>query len=48
MAKTVGLSVQKIGIIGGNSVTCNDISKSVDAIKERYFNRFQEVIEQDI
>ncbi len=48
MAKAVGLSVQKIGTIGGNSVTCNDISKSVDAIKERYFNRFQEVIEQDI
>jgi phosphoribosylformylglycinamidine synthase subunit PurL len=48
MAKAVGLSVQKIGTIGGNSVTCNDVSKSVDAIKERYFNRFQEVIEQDI
>ncbi|WP_041957971.1 phosphoribosylformylglycinamidine synthase subunit PurL [Sulfurospirillum arsenophilum] len=48
MAKTIGLSVSKIGTVGGNNFTCNDISKSVDAIKERYFNRFQEVIEQDI
>lgn len=48
MAKTIGLSVSKIGTVGGNSFTCNDILKSVDAIKERYFNRFQEVIEQDI
>ena len=48
MAKTIGLCVAKIGTVGGSSFTCNDISKSVEAIKERYFNRFQEVIEQDI
>ena len=48
LAKESGLSAVKIGTVGGNSFTCNDISKSVEAIKERYFNRFQEVIEQDI
>ncbi|MBN1838702.1 MAG: phosphoribosylformylglycinamidine synthase subunit PurL [Campylobacterales bacterium] len=48
MAKTVGLTATKIGTVGGNTFTCNDISKSVEAIQERYFNRFQEVIEQDI
>jgi len=48
MAKTVGLSIAKIGTVGGNAFTCNDISKSLEAIKERYFNRFAEVIEQDI
>ena len=48
MAKTVGLSAVKIGTVGGNSFTCNDVSKSVEAICERYFNRFAEVIEQDI
>jgi len=48
MAKTVGITIVKIGTVGGSSFTCNDISKSVEAIKERYFNRFQEVIEQDI
>ena len=48
MAKTIGLSVVKIGTVGGDSFTCNDISKDVTTIKERYFNRFAEVIEQDI
>ncbi len=48
MAKTIGLNVAKIGTVGGANFTCNDVSKSVDAIKERYFNRFAEVIEQDI
>ncbi|WP_060825675.1 phosphoribosylformylglycinamidine synthase subunit PurL [Sulfurospirillum cavolei] len=48
MAKTIGLNVVKIGTVGGNMFTCNDVSKSVEAICERYFNRFAEVIEQDI
>ena len=48
MAKTVGLKVSKIGTVGGINFTCNDVSQSVEAIKERYFNRFAEVIEQDI
>ncbi|ARU49065.1 Phosphoribosylformylglycinamidine synthase subunit PurL [Sulfurospirillum diekertiae] len=48
MAKTIGLSAVKIGTVGGNTFTCNDVSKSVEAICERYFNRFAEVIEQDI
>ncbi|ATB69934.1 phosphoribosylformylglycinamidine synthase, synthetase subunit [Sulfurospirillum diekertiae] len=47
-AKAVGISVVKIGKVGGNSFTCNDVSKSVEAICERYFNRFVEVVEQDI
>lgn len=48
MAKTIGLNVAKIGAVGGTNFTCNDVSKSVEAICERYFNRFAEVIEQDI
>jgi len=48
MAKTIGLSAVKIGSVGGNTFTCNDVSKSIDAICERYFKRFAEVIEQDI
>lgn len=48
MAKTIGLNVAKIGTVGGANFTCNDVSKSVEAICERYFNRFAEVIEQDI
>ena len=48
MAREIGINVVKIGMVGGVNLTCNDISKSVEAIKERYFNRFAEVIEQDI
>ena len=48
MAKTIGLSVAKIGTVGGNNFICNDVSKSVEAICERYFGRFVEVVEQDI
>lgn len=48
MSKTIGLNVAKIGTVGGANFTCNDVSKSVEAICERYFNRFAEVIEQDI
>jgi len=48
MAREIGISVVKIGMVGGVNLTCNDITKSVEAIKERYFNRFAEVIEQDI
>ncbi|MFB1007460.1 MAG: phosphoribosylformylglycinamidine synthase subunit PurL [Sulfurospirillum sp.] len=48
MAKTIGLNVAKIGTVGGANFTCNDVSQSVEAICERYFNRFAEVIEQDI
>ena len=48
MASSLGLHAVKIGTVGGKTFTCNDVTKSVEAIKERYFNRFQEVIEQDI
>ena len=48
MAKEIGISVAKIGTVGGANFTCNDVSKSVEAICERYFNRFAEVVEQDI
>ena len=48
MAKSLGLNAVKIGTVGGKTFTCNDVTKSVEAIAERYFNRFQEVIEQDI
>ncbi|MDD3342888.1 MAG: phosphoribosylformylglycinamidine synthase subunit PurL [Sulfurospirillaceae bacterium] len=48
LAKSIGIGVTKIGKVGGSHFVCNDISKSVETIKERYFNRFAEVIEQDI
>jgi len=48
MANEIGIEVEKIGTVGGDTVVCNDVTKSVEAIRERYFNRFAEVIEQDI
>ncbi len=48
MANEIGINAVKIGKVGGTSFTCNNVSKSVESIKERYFNRFMEVVEQDI
>jgi phosphoribosylformylglycinamidine synthase len=48
MANEIGIDVEKIGTVGGANVTCNNVSKSVAAIQERYFGRFAEVVEQDI
>ncbi len=48
MAKKLGLKVEKIGVVGGDKLVCNDISAPVNAICKRYFSRFKEVIEQDI
>ena len=48
MVNYLGLRAEKIGTVGGNKLVCNDISKSVSSICERYFGRFKEVIEQDI
>ena len=48
MVNYLGLRAEKIGTVGGDKLVCNDISKSVSSICERYFGRFKEVIEQDI
>ena len=48
MAKQLGLSVTKIGQVEESGFICNDISADLVAMKNIYFNRFQEVVEQDI
>jgi phosphoribosylformylglycinamidine synthase len=47
-ALELGLSVEKIGEIGGDRVTINDVSLPLNRLKEIYFNHFAEVIEQDL
>ncbi len=42
------MSVEKIGTVGGDLVKINDISISMDDLKESYFNTFKGVIEKDI
>lgn len=48
LAQKIGIKVEKIGTVGGKSLTCNDVKISLEALRETYFNRFAEVIEQDI
>ena len=43
-----GLSFEKIGTTGGESINVNDISMSMDELKDNYFNTFKKVIERDI
>jgi len=48
MAKQLGLSVTKIGQVEEIGFTCNDVSADLEALKNSYFSKFQEVVEQDI
>ncbi|NEW59780.1 phosphoribosylformylglycinamidine synthase subunit PurL, partial [Sulfurovum sp. bin170] len=48
MAKGLGLKTDIIGKVGGDIVKINDIEMSLETLKSVYFNRFKEVIEQDI
>ncbi len=47
-ALELGLQVEQIGTTGGDRYRLNDISMPMDRLKEIYFGRFKEVIEQDL
>jgi phosphoribosylformylglycinamidine synthase len=38
----------KIGTVGGDEIFINGIKKDLNEAKNIYFNRFQEIIEQDL
>mgnify|MGYP003571711299 CR=1 FL=1 len=38
----------RLGFVGGDKILINDIYKELDAAKDVYFNKFQQVIEQDL
>ncbi|WP_415396575.1 phosphoribosylformylglycinamidine synthase subunit PurL [Sulfurimonas sp. CS5] len=42
------MAVEKIGTVGGNSIKINDVTMSMDALKDNYFNTFKKVIEKDL
>jgi len=42
------LACEKIGTVGGNSIKCNDISMSMEQLKDNYFNTFKRVVEKDL
>ncbi|MDX1807911.1 MAG: phosphoribosylformylglycinamidine synthase subunit PurL [Sulfurospirillaceae bacterium] len=49
MAEKIGINVQKIGsVTKEDDFVCNYINVNLSELKNIYFNRFQELIEQDI
>ncbi len=48
-AKEKGLMIERIGkVTGDEKFICNDIKKELTSMKKVYFDRFEEVVEQDI
>ncbi|MEY3090425.1 MAG: hypothetical protein RL113_741 [Pseudomonadota bacterium] len=48
MAQELGLAVQKIGTVGGESVKVNEVALPLEKVKDVYFNTFARTIEQDL
>ncbi|QOY52546.1 phosphoribosylformylglycinamidine synthase subunit PurL [Candidatus Sulfurimonas baltica] len=42
------MACEKIGTVGGETIKINDVTMSMSALKDNYFNTFQKVIERDI
>ena len=42
------MAVEKIGTVGGDSIKVNDVTMSMESLKDNYFNTFKRVIERDI
>jgi len=43
-----GLQCEKIGIVGGDTIKINNVSMSMEELKDNYFNTFKRVVEQDL
>jgi len=48
MAKELGLKVSTLGTIGGDKLKLNDIEMSLEELRDIYYNRFAQTIEQDL
>jgi phosphoribosylformylglycinamidine synthase len=42
------LACEKIGVVGGDEIKINNVSMSMEALKDNYFNTFKRVVEQDL
>jgi phosphoribosylformylglycinamidine synthase len=42
------LTCEKIGVVGGDTIKINNVSMSMEKLKDNYFNTFKRVIEQDL
>jgi phosphoribosylformylglycinamidine synthase len=47
-AKKIGIYVEKIGKIGGDSIKVNDVEIDLEEAKNIYFNRFREIMKKDV
>jgi phosphoribosylformylglycinamidine synthase len=47
-AKEIGIYIEKIGKIGGDSIKINDIEIGLKEAKHIYFNRFREIMKKDV
>ncbi len=43
-----GISCTKLGLVGGGKIAINDVYVELDKAKDIYFNKFKQVIEQDL
>ena len=48
IAAVYGISCTKLGVVGGDDISVNDVSISLENAKDVYFNKFRQVIEQDL
>ncbi len=48
LAASKGISCTKIGTVGGDTISINDVTISLENAKDIYFNKFKKVIEQDL
>ena len=48
LATNLGLSVSKLGKVGGDKVSVNDVELPLDKVQDIYFNTFRKTIEQDL
>lgn len=42
------MAVEKIGTVGGDTITINDVEMTLTQLQDNYFNTFKKVIERDI
>ncbi len=48
LAKEIGIEFEIIGEVGGDKLVIDSLSYHLDNLKDIYFNRFREIIEQDL
>ncbi|QOG12824.1 phosphoribosylformylglycinamidine synthase subunit PurL [Arcobacter sp. FWKO B] len=48
LANEIGIKVYRVGTVGGDKIKINDIEADLTNVSKVYFNRFKEVVEQDL